>query len=167
MAASLSISDDSLTTDNGVVQGVTVDASGDVTWDGAENQPGLTTVSLQVQNPDGSWTTITEEKETLSGLAGMYSYSFTDADVISNSNWEKQDFRPDNDGGVKQTELTFRILVEVEGDIDGDGSSGDSFRSNNAPATVSVTNEANSNNAGGSGGVDVTGNDQNPSDNRQ
>lgn len=166
MAASLTISDDTLTTDNGAVTGVTVNASGDITWDGAEAQPDSTTVKLQVQNPDGSWTTVASQTDTLSGLAGTYSYSFTNADIISNTDWNKADFKPSGDGATKDTDLTFRITVETTGDLDGSGS-GNTIQSNSDTATLSVTNEANSNGASGSGGVNGSGNDEDPSDNQQ
>lgn len=166
MAASLSISDDALTTDNGAVTGITVGASGNITWDGAEEQPGSTTVNLEVQNPDGSWTTVASQTDTLSGLAGMYSYSFTSVDVIANSNWQKSDFKPSGDGATKDTDLTFRLTVQTSGDLDGSGTA-NTIQSNSDTAVVSVTNEPNSNGASGSGGVTVQGNDNDPSDNQQ
>jgi ABC-type Na+ efflux pump permease subunit len=160
MAATLSIGDDTVTTDNGAITGVTVDVSGDVTWDGAENQPGSTDVELQVQNPDGSWETIDSKTEDLSGLAGTYSYSFTDVDVTY-SNWNNGDFNAGGDGATKETELTFRLLVEPSGDLDGQNGA-ESFTSSEDTATVTAQNEANSNGASGNGGVNASGKNNEP-----
>lgn len=160
MAATLSIGDDTVITDNGAITGVTVDVSGDVTWDGAEEQPGSTTIELQVQNPDGSWETIDSSTQELTGLAGTYSYSFTDVDVTS-ADWNNGDFNAAGDGASKDTELTFRVVVETTGDLDGQGSS-NSFTSSEDTATISVQNEANSNSAGGSGNVNASGTNNEP-----
>ena len=86
MAASLDISDSSVTTNDGTLDKLTVDVSGDVTWNGAQYPPGSTEVKLQVQNSsDGSWTTIATETQDLSGLEGSYTYSFNGVDVTDSS----------------------------------------------------------------------------------
>lgn len=168
MAASLSISSDSITTDDGDIDGVTVDASGDITWDGAEEQPGETEVKLQVEDPDGDdWNTIdTKEEEELSGLAGTYSFSFSDVDVTDDSDWSESDFVSSTDGSTKDTELNFRLVIETDGDLNGDDSS-DTATSNPATTTLSVTNEESSTGFSASGGVEGEGTDEDPEDNEQ
>jgi hypothetical protein len=168
MAASLTINSDSITTDDGDIDGVTVDASGDVTWDGAEEQPGETEVKLQVEDPDGEdWNTIdTKEEEELSGLAGTYSFSFSDVDVTDDSDWSESDFVSSTDGSTKDTELNFRLVIETDGDLNGDDSS-DTATSNPATTTLSVTNEESSTGFGASGGIEGEGTDKDPEDNEQ
>lgn len=162
MAATLTVSDDSVITDNGALTSISVDVSGDVTWDGAENQPGQTDVELQVKSPDGDWETLaTEDAGTLSGLAGSYSYSFTDVDVTKSS-WNKGDFQAGGDGASKETDLTFRVVVTPSGDLDGDGNTVDTIQSSSDTATVTVENEPNSNSAGGGGSVDASGTNKEP-----
>jgi hypothetical protein len=162
MAATLTVRDDSVITDNGALTSITVDVSGDVTWDGAENQPGQTDVELQIQSPDGTWETLaTEDAGTLSGLAGSYSYSFTDVD-IKKSSWNKGDFQAGGDGSSKETDLSFRVVVTPSGDLDGDGSTVDTIQSSSDTATVTVENEPNSNSADGGGSVDASGTNKEP-----
>lgn len=163
MAATLTIDDDTLTTDNGAVTGVTVSVSGDITWDGAENEPGQTDIRLKVRDPsDSNWETVeTNDAGELTDLAGTYSYSFSGADITT-TNWNKSDFKANGDGSSTDTTLTFRIEVEPTGDLDGDGNTPDTFTSSSNDATLTVNNEENSNNAGGNGGISGQGNDKNP-----
>jgi hypothetical protein len=169
LAASLTMDGDSITTDNGAITDLTVDASGEITYDGAENPPDETDVELQVKNPDGSWETIATETETLFGLAGAYSYSFNDVSVVEpNTDYVKPDFKPSGDGESKSTDIQFRLVVTTDGHLDGaDNRFNTEFTSDTATATVTVTNEENSNSAGGSGSVIANGTDKDPSDNRQ
>lgn len=168
MAASISISSDSLATDDGDIDGVTVDASGEITWDGAEEQPKDTTVKLQVQSPDGSeWETIETTSDDLSGLAGTYSFSFSDVDVTDGTEWTKSDFVSSNDGAAKSTELSFRLKVVSQGDINGDGNNPDTATSNSATTTLTVNNEESSTGFSASGSVNGEGNDEDPEDNEQ
>lgn len=169
MAASLSISSDSITTDDGDINGVTVDASGDITWDGADQQPGSTEVRLQVQDPDGDeWTTVEKTSEDLTGLAGTYSFSFTDVDVTtSDTGWSESDFVSDTDGSTKETNLNFRLVVVSQGDINGDGNNPDRAESNSAGTVLSVVNEQSNTGIGGSGGIEGQGTDEDPEDNEQ
>jgi hypothetical protein len=167
LAASLDMDGDSVTTDDGSITGLTVDASGDITYDGAEIPPGETEIELQIKDTDGSFTTIEKSTETLTGLAGTYSYSFSDVDIVGESGYTKSGLSPDTDGESKSTELQFRIVVTTD-DIDGgDGRERDEFTSNSASATVTVNNEETTTDAGGTGNVDVTGQDNDPSDNEQ
>lgn len=161
MAATLTIDDDSLTTDNGAITGVTVDVSGEITWDGAEETPGSTEIELQVQNPDSSWMTVTANTEDLSGLAGTHNYSFLGVDIISNSDWKQSDFTANGDGATTETDLTFRLNIDTSGDLDGSGSS-NTIQSGTDTATLTVTNEKNSNSAGGSGGINGGGTNNEP-----
>jgi hypothetical protein len=163
MAATLTINDDTLTTDNGAVTGVTISVSGDVTWDGAENEPGQTDIRLQVRDEsDSNWETVaTEDAGELTGLAGTYSYSFSGADITTTS-WNNGDFNANGDGSSTDTTLTFRIEVEPTGDLDGDGNTPDTFTSSTDDATLTVNNEANSNNAGGNGGINGQGSNNSP-----
>lgn len=167
MAATLSIGDDTVTTDNGAITGVTVDLNTDITWDGAENEPGQTDVKLQVQNPDESWETLETQSTELSGLAGTYQPTFSNVDVTQ-SDWNNGDFRATGDGTTKETDLSFRLVVEASGNLEGDDNrKTTTVTSPTETATITAVNEANSNNAGGSGNVNGQGNDQNPSDNKQ
>lgn len=162
MAASLSISDDSITTDNGAVTGATVSLNTDITWDGAENEPGQTDVKLQVKNPDGDWETLSVKSTNLTGLAGQYNPSFTSVD-ITDSDYNNGDFRATGDGTSNNVELDFRLVVETSGHLDGDDNRQTStITSSTETATVTAVNEANSNGAGGSGGVTVTGSNNEP-----
>lgn len=166
MAASLSISSDSITTDDGEIDGITVDASGDVTWDGAEEQPGDTTVKLQVQDADGDdWDTIDTVNEDLSGLAGTYSFSFSNVDVTDDTDWSESDFVSDDDGSSRDTQLNFRLVVESEGDVNGDGNNPDTATSNSAETTMTVINEESSTGFSASGEIDGEGTDEDPEDN--
>lgn len=168
MAASLAMSSDSITTDDGDIDGVTVDASGEITWDGADQQPGQTDVKLQVADDDGDdWSTIAEESEDLSGLAGTYSFSFSDVDLKDDSSWSESDFVSDNDGSTKETELSFRLKVVSQGDINGDGNNPDISQSNTASTTLTVVNEESSTGFGASGDIEGEGVDRNPEDNEQ
>lgn len=164
MAATLDISDGTVTTDNGAVTGVTVDVGGDITWDGAENAPGDTDIILEVKSSGGSWETVaTESAGSLSGLAGTYSYNFNDADVTSTS-WNNGDFKASGDGSVTETTLEFRVTVESQGDINGDGNNPDTASATDT-AKVTVTNEDSSQGVGGTNpgnGVNPQGTDQNP-----
>lgn len=168
LVTSLSIDSDSITTDDGRIDGVMVDAFGNVTWDGADQQPRSTEVSLQVRDPDGNgWTTIEETSEDLSGLAGKYSFSFTDVDVTTDaSGWSKSDFVSDTDGSKKETNLKFRLVVESQGDINTD-SSKDRFKSDSATTTLTAVNEESRTKFGVSGGIKAEGTDQDPGDNKQ
>lgn len=168
MAASLAMSSDSITTDDGDIDGVTVDASGEITWDGADQQPGQTDVKLQVADDDGDdWSTIAEESEDLSGLAGTYSFSFSDVDLTDDSSWSESDFVSDNDGSTKETELSFRLKVVSQGDINGDGNNPDISQSNTASTTLTVVNEESSTGFGASGDIEGEGVDRDPEDNEQ
>lgn len=168
MAASLAMSSDSITTDDGDIDGVTVDASGEITWDGADQQPGQTDVKLQVADDDrDDWSTIAEESEDLSGLAGTYSFSFSDVDLTDDSSWSESDFVSDNDGSTKETELSFRLKVVSQGDINGDGNNPDISRSNTASTTLTVVNEESSTGFGASGDIEGEGVDRDPEDNEQ
>ena len=168
MAASLAMSSDSITTDDGDIDGVTVDASGEITWDGADQQPGQTDVKLQVADDDGDdWSTIAEESEDLSGLAGTYSFSFSDVDLTDDSSWSESDFVSDNDGSTKETELSFRLKVVSQGDINGDGNNPDISQSNTASTTLTVVNEESSTGFGASGDIEGEGTDKDPEDNEQ
>jgi len=162
MAATLSIGDDTVTTDNGAITGVTVDLNSDITWDGAENEPGQTDVKLQVQNPDGSWETLETQSTELSGLAGTYQPTFSDVDVTQ-SDWNNGDFRATGDGATQETDLTFRLVVEASGNLDGDDNrETTTVTSSTETATITAVNEANSNNAGGNGGVNASGTNNEP-----
>jgi hypothetical protein len=166
-AASLVMHGDQVTTDDGTINELTVDASGEVRYDGAEHQPGETEVELQVKNPDGSWETIATQTETLSGLAGEWTYSFSDVSVVQ-TDYEKSDFKPSGDGESLETEIQFRLAVTADGNLDGsDNRENTEFTSDTATATVDVTNEANHNSAGGSGDVDADGSNSQPADNQQ
>ena len=157
MAATFTMDDTSVTTENGKVDSVTADVSGEITWDGAETDPGETDIELQVKNPDDSWETIDSETTTLTGLYGSHSYSFTGADVLS-SDWKKNDFAANGagkDGTSTATDVEFRLKITTTGDINGDGSPNEFTASDTS--TITVNNEPNSNNAGGNGNTNANG----------
>lgn len=157
MAATFTMDDSTVTTENGKVNSVTADVSGEITWDGAETDPGSTDIEFQVKNPDGSWTTIDSETTTLTGLYGSHSYSFTGADVLS-SDWSKNDFAASgagNDGATTETDVEFRLKVTTTGDLNGDGSPNEFTASDTS--TIIVNNEPNNNNAGGNGNTNANG----------
>lgn len=154
LSASLSISDDTVTSDNGVLLGLTLTSDTTITWDGAENEPGSTTIELQIDH-DGSWETIASHTEELTGLAGTFEYKFSNIDVLSNSSWKKQDFRATGDGTTTQVDLDARLLIGTSGNLDGNGKK--TFTSNTATFTITVNNEQNSNSASGSGSPNAQG----------
>lgn len=162
-ATGFDIQDDTLTTDNGTVTGLQASVSGEITWDGAEHEPGETDVRLQVKNPDGSWETLEETTYAdLTGLAGTESYSFSDVDVTQ-SDWNNGDFNAAGDGSDEVTDVEFRLQVETSGNLDGeDNRNNFVFNSSSDTATITVTNEANSNSASGNGNINAQGNNQEP-----
>ena len=162
-ATGFNIQDDILTTDNGAVTGLEVSVNGEITWDGAEHEPGETDVRLQVKNPDGSWETLEETTYTdLTGLAGTESYSFSDVDVTQ-SDWNNGDFNAAGDGSDEATEVEFRLQVETSGNLAGeDNRNNFVFNSSSDTATVTVTNEPNSNSASGNGNTNAQGTNKEP-----
>ena len=160
VAATLSIDNDSVTTDNGSISGLTLTVNSEVTWDGAETDPGDTTVELQVKHSD-SWETIDTHTANLTGLAGTHTHEFNSVDILGNSSWKKNDFKASGDGSSLETNIDARLSVETSNDIDGDGSP-ESFTSNTDTFTVTVNNEQNNNNAGGNGQPTISGSDQSP-----
>lgn len=162
-ATGFNIQDDTLTTDNGAVTGLEVSVNGEITWDGAEHEPGETDVRLQVKNPDGSWETLEETTYAdLTGLAGTESYSFSNVDVTQ-SDWNNGDFNAAGDGSDEVTDVEFRLQVETSGNLDGeDNRNNFVFNSSSDTATITVTNEANSNSASGNGNTNAQGNNQEP-----
>ena len=160
MAASLDISDSSVTTNDGTLDKLTVDVSGDVTWNGAQYPPGSTEVKLQVQNSsDGSWTTIATETQDLSGLEGSYTYSFNGVDV-TDSSVAISDFAADSggsDGSKISTDVTFRVVADPSGNLDGSNSRlDDVVMTSDATATLTLNDEPQSAGVGGGGSMNAS-----------
>lgn len=160
MAASLDISDSSVTTNDGTLDKLTVDVSGDVTWNGAQYPPGSTEVKLQVQNSsDGSWTTIATETQDLSGLEGSYTYSFNGVDV-TDSSVALSDFAADSggsDGSKISTDVTFRVVADPSGNLDGSNSRlDDVVMTSDATATLTLNDEPQSAGVGGGGSMNAS-----------
>jgi archaellum component FlaG (FlaF/FlaG flagellin family) len=160
MAASLDISDSSVTTNDGTLDKLTVDVSGDVTWNGAQYPPGSTEVKLQVQNSsDGSWTTIATETQDLSGLEGSYTYSFNGVDV-TDSSVALSDFAADSggsDGSKISTDVTFRVVADPSGNLDGSNSRlDDVVMTSDATATLTLSDEPQSAGVGGGGSMNAS-----------
>lgn len=160
MAASLDISDSSVTTNDGTLDKLTVDVSGDVTWNGAQYPPGSTEVKLQVQNSsDGSWTTIATETQDLSGLEGSYTYSFNGVDV-TDSSVALSDFAADSggsDGSEISTDVTFRVVADPSGNLDGSNSRlDDVVMTSDATATLTLNDEPQSAGVGGGGSMNAS-----------
>ena len=160
MAASLDISDSSVTTNDGTLDKLTVDVSGDVTWNGAQYPPGSTEVKMQVQNSsDGSWTTIATETQDLSGLEGSYTYSFNGVDV-TDSSVALSDFAADSggsDGSKISTDVTFRVVADPSGNLDGSNSRlDDVVMTSDATATLTLNDEPQSAGVGGGGSMNAS-----------
>lgn len=160
MAASLDISDSSVTTNDGTLDKLTVDVSGDVTWNGAQYPPGSTEVKLQVQNSsDGSWTTIATETQDLSGLEGSYTYSFNGVDV-TDSSVALSDFAADSggsDGSKISTDVTFRVVADPSGNLDGSNSRlDDVVMTSDTTATLTLNDEPQSAGVGGGGSMNAS-----------
>ena len=160
MAASLDISDSSVTTNDGTLDKLTVDVSGDVTWNGAQYPPGSTEVKLQVQNSrDGSWTTIATETQDLCGLEGSYTYSFNGVDV-TDSSVALSDFAADSggsDGSKISTDVTFRVVADPSGNLDGSNSRlDDVVMTSDATATLTLNDEPQSAGVGGGGSMNAS-----------
>lgn len=162
MATSLSIDSGSVTTDNGTIESVSVDASGTITYDGAEQAPGDTQVKLKLQDKDGSgYQTIDSINLNLDGTAGSESYSFSNVEVTGQQNYDASSFKSDDDGAEKTTDIKFKIEIVSQGDVDGDGSNPDTSSAVSS-TYITVNNEASSQNVGGSGDVTASGTNQEP-----
>ena len=168
-ASSFDISTNSITTDDGELDDVTVDASGTYTYDGAENPPGETDIILQVKSDNSGYEQIAVKEDVeLNGLAGEVEYTFSGVSVLEADSIDKSYFEEDADGVEKTTSVEFKIVVDPSNDINGNGNSGDGSdtTSSSTETSLTVTNEQSTTNVGGSGDINGEGEDKDPSDNK-
>jgi len=154
MAASLTMADDSVTTDDGTITNVWADVdSVDVSWDGLDTAATSLSVELMVQDKDGDWFVCTSKSVSISGKHG--SKSFGDADITKESIlskgtgtvWTKSDFEEGTDGETNKTDVTAKLHATIYSgteELIDCYSSEDTF-------TISVTNQAKSSSVGGTG----------------
>lgn len=164
----LGVAGDSITTDDGQLTGLTASVSGHVSYDGLDTEAVSVDIELYAAPSggaiDAAGNLIDSESVTValtSGLdthAGHYDYSFVDADVLAADDLAASDFSATGDGTTKDTDVDFRIAMTVK-DLDGNVLV---TAATTDMATISVTNEANSANAGGSGTTDAQGTNQSP-----
>jgi hypothetical protein len=164
MAATMTIDNDTLVSNNGTLTDLTLDVDADITWNGAENEPGDTDCIVEIDH-DGSWEEIGRTNATLTGLAGTWTPEIKGMDILTESSWKRSDFNASGDGTSQSVDLTVRLRIATTGDLDGNGKT--SFTSSGSEFTITVENQPNSNNAGGSGTPNADGPNKGPSDNNQ
>jgi len=152
---------DSVTSDDGSLDTLSLSAQHSYSYNGLDTEAVSVAMTIQVQDPGGSWSTIAQTNTDVSGFAGTASSSTQANDVLANSEWTTDDFAATTDGSSKSTDLTFRYTVRV---YDGPGGSGTQLAmdSDTTQATVTVTNEAISTQASATGGLDATATNQSP-----
>lgn len=123
---------------DGNVTHVVMWGTGTASWTGIEDT-GQISVSMAVQNPDGSWENIGymspayDEEEDDS--VPVYEDGLNGGHVIGNTNWTASDFTEPEDGETKRTDLEVRYTLYVDTDDDGTLSDREF-----ADVTVEVTN---------------------------
>lgn len=156
----LSISGDSITTDDGTVNDVGVDVSVVGSYDGVDQSAEQLRFALQTYK-NGKWHTVAtkvftvKNRGALQSHAGKISASF-DASLVNNSPWSASDFAASADGSTAETVVDYRVVMVVE---NGDGSNIASATSKDK-VKYTVTNEATSTTAGGSGQATSSGTNQ-------
>jgi hypothetical protein len=148
MAAELSVDDGSITTDDGTISDIVASIDVDLTYDGAENQPGETTVSLQVSDEDfDDYTEIASSTQELTGLSGSATYLFEETSIIPGNDDDDdtsvpQRFLADEDGSEEDSKFKFQAVITPTGDIDGDGDTPDEItEQTDSKTTLVVINQ--------------------------
>lgn len=164
----LGVTGDAITTDNGQITGLTAAVSGHVSYDGLDAPAETVEVELFAA-PSGGSTGVDRNRIAQSSMtvalesnlgthAGHRDFNFVDVDVLAADDLSESDFAAPVDGTTTDTDVAFRIALSVS-DLDGTVLVSTDATST---ATISVTNEASSGNAGGSGNTNAEGTNQSP-----
>jgi hypothetical protein len=156
MAASLTIDDDSITTDKGQLTGLTVTLNSTFDYDGAETNPGETKfkVKTRVKDSGNSYNTLTEKEVDVQGTSGTKNVSFNSVDILDELDAEV--FDANTDGGQTVTDIQLKLTITTENDVDGDGNSEDEV-SDSTTTTITLNNQEFSGDSSGSGSVSASG----------
>lgn len=164
----LDVTGDAITTDDGQLTGLTTSVSGHVSYDGLDTDAAILDIELYAAPSGGATdaagnrmasTSATVALESGLGThAGHLDFGFVDADVLAADDLSASDFSATGDGTTKDTDVDFRLAMAVS-DVDGNVLVSAAATTT---ATISVTNEANSANAGGSGSTTASGTNQSP-----
>jgi len=154
---SFTIDDDSVTSDDGSFDSLKVSGSGSYEFDGLDAEADRVVTTVEVQNPDGSWSTLVSDSTDVSGYAGTVSGPLS-ANVLTDSQWTKSDLESTTDGESETTSLKFRLTIEVK------SGGGSTLASDQAQtqADFTVNNEALSTSATADGTLDGSATDDSP-----
>ncbi len=152
IAATLSASDVSLSSDDGTITGLTVAPSIDVTWSGLDSTPQSAVLTTTVTDPNDAQTTYTFSGQqfdiSADTLSGSKTFNMNQQRLLGGTPFQAGDFESTTDGAT--AERAVRVEVGVQVDL-ADGSSIGStagpaeylVQTTNAAATVSSGGSAN------------------------
>ena len=112
----LSVSGDSVTTDDGTITDVTIDVTGDWKFDGFDTVPDFVEVELQV-GKSGNWETIGTSgrigQNTDLGNAHAGTFQVSGSVVNNSSLYALSDFTAGSDGNSANTEVHTRVVLTL------------------------------------------------------